>query len=127
MYYGNGRRAQQAYEHDRQHQEAKARERAIRQSVHTLNADTTTLTQKTDTLIKAHLLTAGYHQHHRSEWRKRRIHTIIQEGDTMPIMTTAAPEIASFETLEALVHQAALLRCRCIDFSIPEYFGGRDM
>jgi hypothetical protein len=23
--------------------------------------------------------------------------------------------------------QAALLRCRCIDFSIPEYFGGRDM
>jgi hypothetical protein len=31
------------------------------------------------------------------------------------------------ETDMALADAPALLRCRCIDFAIPEYFGGRDM
>src|SRR5713101_2630079 len=74
IYVGTGPRAQQIYEYDQQRQEEKSREQAIRQRIHDLDTNTKTLVQMTDTLIKAHLLINGYHQHNRSEWRKRRQH-----------------------------------------------------
>jgi hypothetical protein len=106
IYYGNGRRAQQAYEHDRQRQEAKARERAIRQNVDALDTETKALYRQTMILTRAAYLTHGYSQHRRSEWRRRRTHTITNEGDTMTITTTAFQDTPSIDTLEVLVQQA---------------------
>jgi hypothetical protein len=36
-----------------------------------LDNDVLTFSRLIDRLLQAHFLLAGYHQHHRSEWRKR--------------------------------------------------------
>src|SRR5437867_1259202 len=74
-YLGSGPRALHTYEDDRQRQEAKTRERAIRQRVDALNAETQALCQQMTTLTRAVYTTQGYYQHHRGEWRKRRTPT----------------------------------------------------
>ena len=74
IYYGTGQRAQQAYLTDKQRQELRDQERAIRKQIEALDSHTDTLNQITRTLVKAHLLLAGFHQHKRIWRRKRRIH-----------------------------------------------------
>src|SRR5262252_3767904 len=94
-YLGTGRTAQQAYEIDQQRQEEKKQERATRKEIEALDRQTNSLWDITKTLVKAHLLVAGYHQHHRGEWRKRRIHNNTRpEGDTILL-----PQIQGHEKL----------------------------
>src|SRR5262245_9158820 len=83
-YCGTGYAAQQDYEIDQQRQEEKKQERAMRKEIEALDRQTNSLRNMIKTLVKAHLLVAGYHQHHRGEWRQRCIHNVTQpEGDTI--------------------------------------------
>jgi hypothetical protein len=47
-----------------------------------LDADLDTLCELTDLAARAALLAAGYHQHKRGEWRKRREH---KDTETTPL------------------------------------------
>ena len=67
IYYGAGRTAQLAYEEDLRQQEARERERATRKEIQALDLQTDSLSDMTRTIANAHLLLAGYHQHHRGE------------------------------------------------------------
>jgi hypothetical protein len=91
-YYGKGILAERAAMEDTQKRERRQRERAEQQHIQALDTETQILYQHITTLTKAAYLTAGFHQHHRSEWRKRRTHNITQEGDSMTITTTALQE-----------------------------------
>src|SRR5262249_21777932 len=92
-YLGTGHTAQLAYEKDLRQQEEKKQERAIRKEIEALDHQTNSLRDMTKTLVKAHLLVAGYHQHHRGEWRKRCIYNNTQpEGDTIMV-----PQIQGYE------------------------------
>src|SRR5262249_50708571 len=106
IYIGSGPEAQHASEVDQQRQVRREQERAAWKHIEDLNAETDTLSHTTRTLVKAHLLLAGFRQHHRSEWRKRRKHNMTQEGDSM---NTAAPVVQdnlSIENLTSLLRQA---------------------
>jgi hypothetical protein len=106
IYYGTGQRAKQAYEIDQQRQARREQDCATRKHIQALDLQTDTLNQTTRTLVKASFLVAGYHQHHRGEWRKRRRQTITQqEGDSM-IQTSALQETLSIDTLESLLQRA---------------------
>jgi hypothetical protein len=103
MCFGSGQRAQQAYEEDLRKQEAKERERATRKEIQALDQQTNSIRDMTRTIANAHLLLGGYHQHHRGEWRKRRIHNIIHKGEI-----TMVPQIGgnvSIEELERLLQR----------------------
>ena len=105
-YYGTGPRAQEAYLTDKQRQELRDQERATRKLIEALDSQTDTLNCITRTLVKAHLLLAGYHQHHRGDWRKRSKQIITQqEGDSM-ITTLTVQEIPSIDDLEPLIQKA---------------------
>src|SRR5215470_9477783 len=105
-YLGTGYAAQQAYEIDQQRQEEKKQERAMRKEIEALDHQTNSLWNMTKTLVKAHLLVAGYHQHHRGEWRKRRIHNNTHEGDTNMVPQIQGPEKLSLEDLNAIIDRA---------------------
>src|SRR5262245_60815433 len=85
-YVGSGHAARLAYEQDLRQQEAREQKRAMRKEIEALDLQTGSLSDMTKTFVKAHLLLAGYLQHHRGEWRKRRRQNIIQlEGDIMAV------------------------------------------
>src|SRR5215467_7112190 len=90
-YLGTGRTAQLAYEKDLRQQKAREQERATRKEIEALDRQTNSLRDMTKTLVKAHLLIAGYHQHHRGEWRKRRQQN-INEGDIIMVPQLQAQE-----------------------------------
>jgi len=105
QYYGRGNQAERAATEDAERRAEHERERTERQHIQALNTETTTLYQHATTLVKAVYLIEGYHQHHRSEWRKRRTH-ITQEGDSMNTTTLVVQENLSIDTLTSLIHQA---------------------
>jgi hypothetical protein len=49
-----------------------AKEKAVRDELDALDAPLSELDGKAELLARAALIVAGFHQHHRSEWRKRR-------------------------------------------------------
>src|SRR5215831_15973853 len=93
-YLGTGRTAQLAYEKDLRQQEAREQGRATRKEMEALDHQTNSLRDITRTLVKAHLLLAGYHQHNRGEWRRRRIDNNTHERDTNMV-----PQIQGHEKL----------------------------
>jgi hypothetical protein len=59
---------------DRQKRDAeRAAARAVRDEVAALDAPLAELNDLADLLVTAALLAAGYHQHNRGNWRKRRV------------------------------------------------------
>src|SRR5262252_7497780 len=85
-YLGTGRTAQLAYDQDLRQQKAREQERATRKEIEALDRQTNSVRDMTKALVKAHLLLAGYHQHHRCQWRKQRKHNVAQsEGDTIMV------------------------------------------
>ena len=75
-YVGRGALAELAAEMDalrrrRREEEAKAWRRE-RESLEALDRTLEELYEAAEVLARASLIAAGYHQHHRSEWRKRR-------------------------------------------------------
>jgi hypothetical protein len=75
-YVGTGRVAEliaesDALERQRRQQKALALRRA-KAELAALDAELKALVETTDLLTRAVLLAAGYRQHHRGEWRKRR-------------------------------------------------------
>ncbi len=77
-YVGTGRVAELAAELDaleRDERQLKAQDvRDEKGELAALDADLQALTETTDRLARAALLAAGYHQHKRGEWRRRRGH-----------------------------------------------------
>jgi hypothetical protein len=77
-YVGCGRVAELAAQLDTLKREQRLLDAlALRQEKDELNAlegDLNALDETTDLLARAALLAAGYHQHNRGEWRKRRGH-----------------------------------------------------
>jgi hypothetical protein len=71
-YLGRGPIAEQAAREDAEVRAIRDQERAAWQHLETLDAQVTTLDRMVTVLLESTLLTAGYHQHHRGEWRKRR-------------------------------------------------------
>jgi hypothetical protein len=68
---GRGPAAIQAAAIDAERRAAKEQARALRRELEALDNDVLTFIKLVDRLLQAYLLLAGYHQHHRSEWRKR--------------------------------------------------------
>ena len=52
--------------------QSQERHRAESSNLHRLDAESSGLWQWIQTLMQAHVLLAGYHQHHRGEWRRHR-------------------------------------------------------
>jgi hypothetical protein len=75
-YVGRGRLAELAAETDAiEREERRLSTLALRRDkaeLAALDADMAALTEATDLVARAALLAAGYHQHKRGEWRKRR-------------------------------------------------------
>jgi hypothetical protein len=103
QYYGTGHLAQLVYEQDRRQQEVREREQATRKHIKDLDVETDTLNHTTRTLTKIYLLLAGYYQHHRGEWRKRR-RQIIQQGDFM-VSNIQVQEKLSIDGFESLMQR----------------------
>jgi hypothetical protein len=68
---GRGLAAIQAAAIDAERRAHKEQARVFRRELEALDNDVLTFIKLIDRLLQAHLLLAGYHQHHRSEWRKR--------------------------------------------------------
>jgi hypothetical protein len=77
-YVGTGRVAELASQLDVLEREKRYLEaldlRQEKAELASLDAKMKTLTEETDRLARAALLAAGFHQHKRGEWRKRRGH-----------------------------------------------------
>jgi hypothetical protein len=75
-YVGTGRIAQLASQLDaieREQRQSQAQElRQRKKELASLDAEMKALNEETDRLARAALLAAGFHQHKRGEWRKRR-------------------------------------------------------
>src|SRR4051812_4656289 len=75
-YVGTGKLAELAAQMDAifraQRQQQRAEERAEREELDALDAPLAELDDLADLLVRAALTAAGYHRHHRGEWRKRR-------------------------------------------------------
>ncbi len=82
-YVGGGRAGKQAARADAQERAARRAEAAARhverEEVGEAEAQLADLGEASDLLVRAALLAAGYHQHHRGEWRKKR----EQESDAL--------------------------------------------
>jgi hypothetical protein len=68
---GRGLAAIQVAAIDAERRARKEQDRAFRRELEALDNDVLTFIKLVDRLLQAHFLLAGYHQHHRSEWRKR--------------------------------------------------------
>jgi hypothetical protein len=75
-YVGTGRVAELAAQMDALEREKRRLDGlalgAERNELAAIEADLKTLTEKTELVARAALLAAGYHQHKRGEWRRRR-------------------------------------------------------
>src|SRR5438876_12133597 len=72
--YGRGQAAQIAAAEDAQQRHAREAERAERAYLAQLDQQLDAVIHLLESLVSASLVVAGYHQHHRSEWRKRHEH-----------------------------------------------------
>jgi hypothetical protein len=92
-YVGSGWIADMAAQLDaieRDEREAEARHRrAVRAEVHELTETLDALSARCDLLTRAALVAAGFRQHHRGEWRRRR-------GDKSETDSSADPGPADF-------------------------------
>lgn len=70
--YGSGPAAAHAAWEDECQREEEARQRTERHKLGRLDAEVQGLWQGIQILMQAHLLLAGYHQHHRGAWRRTR-------------------------------------------------------
>ena len=70
--YGRGPAAIQAARDDEIRRAEQERHRAASSYMHRLDAEASGLWQWIQILMQAQLLVAGYHQHHRGEWRRHR-------------------------------------------------------
>src|SRR5262245_3173357 len=84
-YVGTGRVAELAAQMDALKREQRRLDalalREEKAQLTALDADMKALTQTTDLLARAALLAAGFHQHKRGEWRRRRGQGTIAETD----------------------------------------------
>lgn len=71
-YLGRGVRAKQAAAEDAQKKATREHERADRREWESVDNHIAQLHQLTKLLSHAHLVSAGYYQHNRGEWRRRR-------------------------------------------------------
>ncbi len=71
MSYGRGQAAITAATADAQRRQAQETAQAARAHLATLDRQLDALSGVIEQLMQATLLVAGYHQHHRSAWRKR--------------------------------------------------------
>jgi hypothetical protein len=69
-YFGRGPLAELAAREDAHQRTMAATHHAVCRHLETLDAHVQDWSQCIDSLTKASLLVAGYHQHHRSAWRK---------------------------------------------------------
>ena len=74
-YLGTGEAAEQAARLHASVQQERETRRATRTELVALDASLDDLAERTDLLARAALAAAGYRQHHRGEWRKRRGHS----------------------------------------------------
>jgi hypothetical protein len=104
MYCGRGVRALQAFRADLDSRARRQAQRLAQEQLNTLDHHTQALYQSVRTLARATYYSEGWYQHHRGEWRKRRI---TQEGENMGLPTpTTVQTLPSIENLQALIHQA---------------------
>jgi hypothetical protein len=73
-YLGTGEAAERAARQDALARQEREARRAARAELAALDAPLDDLAELTDLLARAVLAAAGYRQHHRGEWRKRRGH-----------------------------------------------------
>ena len=71
-YYGTGPAAQRAAQEDHQKRTQRDTEREERKTWETLDRQVTHLDTLITLLSHGTLVDAGFHQHHRGEWRRRR-------------------------------------------------------
>ena len=71
-YLGRGPAAERTAAEDTIKRAVQERDRAEWQQLEALDSDVAALCSVVDVLSQGTLLTEGYHQHHRGEWRKRR-------------------------------------------------------
>jgi hypothetical protein len=72
-YFGRGPEAEKAAAEDARKQAERERERMEWKQLEELDSEVTEFSDLVDFLSKGTLLTEGFHQHHRGEWRKRSI------------------------------------------------------
>src|SRR5215510_9307317 len=72
-YRGRGPGAEQAAREDAQARAVRDQERTAWLQLEALDSQLTALDKMVNVLMDSTLLIAGFHQHHRGEWRKRRI------------------------------------------------------
>ncbi|SRR5579884_1263901 len=75
QYLGTGEAAEQAARLDASARQEREDRRAVRAELATLDASLAELAKHMDLLARAALVAAGYRQHHRGAWRRRRGHT----------------------------------------------------
>ena len=75
-YIGGGRSGEMIARHDSLERAKRAADRAIeradREGVEALDTPLNELSERADLLVRAVLVAAGFHQHKRGEWRKKR-------------------------------------------------------
>jgi hypothetical protein len=72
--YGRGQAAQVAAAEDAERRQVQETVRAEQARLAQLDQQLDAVIHLLESLVSASLLAAGYHQHHRSEWRKRHEH-----------------------------------------------------
>lgn len=72
-YVGSGAAAEQVAAEMTKRQERGAADRAEREQLHAVMRDLTEAKRLANVAVASVLEAAGYHQHHRGEWRKRRV------------------------------------------------------
>ena len=70
-YFGRGPQAKHAALEDAQRQATQVAQQAVRVHLAALDVQVNEWRQHIDDLMRASLMVTGFHQHHRSEWRKR--------------------------------------------------------
>jgi hypothetical protein len=105
-YYGTGRAAKRAVAEDLRRRTIRKHAQAENQRLQQLDTQLKDFTHVVQTLVKATLLSAGYHQHKRV-WRKRRQNpTPPQEGRTPMHAHSWTIASSTYDTLATLVAQA---------------------
>jgi hypothetical protein len=79
-YVGTGEAAERAARLDALARQEREARRAARAELAALDAPLDDLAELTDLLARAALAAAGYRQHHRGDWRKRRGHEDSPRG-----------------------------------------------
>ena len=106
-YYGRGIQAHKVAQEDARRRALREHAQAEKQRLQRLDTHLTKLTNVAQILVKAALLSAGFHQHKRVWRRKRRYDPRIQEGEENLMHNDRLTiESRPFDTLENLVQMA---------------------